>query len=64
MKKFVAPEMVELNINETANGIIDVDFETLVLFEKKEKYVGNGGGCGCHKPTPTPDPVPPERQAS
>lgn len=31
MKKFVAPEMIELNINETADGRIDAHSELVFL---------------------------------
>lgn len=36
MKKFVAAEIAELNINETANGLFDACIESLILWDKKE----------------------------
>lgn len=37
MKKWNTPEIAELNINETANGLIDIDWESPfdILFSKK-----------------------------
>lgn len=36
MKKWNAPEVAELNITETANGIFDACFETCILFHQHE----------------------------
>ncbi len=37
MKTWMTPEISELNINETANGIIDTFFETHILFNDDKK---------------------------
>lgn len=36
MKKWNTPEVAELNIAETANGIFTCCFETCILWDKKE----------------------------
>lgn len=35
MKKWNTPNVEELNINETANGIFNADFESFILFNKE-----------------------------
>lgn len=47
MKKWNAPEVAELNINETANGLFNIEWETPL------SIVGND-----KRPTPDPDPTP------
>ncbi len=37
MKKWNTPNVEELNINETANGIFNADFESFILFNKKSE---------------------------
>lgn len=37
MKKFVAAEIAELNINETANGIFDCCVEAWPILDKEDK---------------------------
>ena len=37
MKTWMTPEISELNINETANGIIDSYFETLIVLNDDKK---------------------------
>lgn len=54
MKKFVAAEIAELNINETANGIFDTWFESWFIHNDSDNH--------CKKPdpkqdTPVDDPV-------
>lgn len=44
MKKWNAPEVAELNINKTANGYLDVDFEGpfgIVLGDKQNNEDSN-----------------------
>lgn len=47
MKKWNAPEVAELNINETANGLFNIEWETPF------SIVGND-----KRPTPDPNPNP------
>lgn len=35
-KEWNAPSMQEMNINETANGIFEADFETVIFFNKND----------------------------
>lgn len=37
MKKFVAAEIAELNINETANGLFDACIEVWPVLDKEDK---------------------------
>ena len=36
MKTWNTPEVKELNINETANGIFNSEFESLIIFNDKK----------------------------
>lgn len=36
MKKWIAPAVAELSIEETANGLLPAYVETIVLWDKKE----------------------------
>ncbi len=54
MKEWNAPSIEELNVTETAGGIFQADFETVVLFNKK----------GNDNPTTTPQPEKPENSGN
>ncbi|MGN1187055.1 MAG: hypothetical protein ACI4R6_01060 [Lachnospiraceae bacterium] len=42
MKKWNAPEIAELNITETANGIFKADIETQILFKNNDNTLKPG----------------------
>ena len=52
MKKWNAPEIAELDMNETAGGCVDFFFETCLLFNDDLLK------CPTQDVTPDPDPQP------
>ncbi len=46
MKKWNAPEIAELNITETANGLFDSNYETVIILNDSKKPVKPDDGNG------------------